>query len=92
MAAYYQPPRQGALAGKLFRRACLAKAVPLSEAAALMGIDLATLSRGIHGLGPLDFNRVIDCPDKVLRRFFRLVLAAKLKQWELDTAEERRRA
>jgi hypothetical protein len=76
----------------LFRRACLAKNVPLSDAAALMGIDIATLSRGIHGLGPLDFNRLIACPDKVLRRFFRLVLAAKLKQWELEAPDEQRRA
>ena len=85
-AAFYRPPVNPV--GRLLRKACAIEDIKQQAAALDAGIDPATLSRGIHGLGPLDLNRLYDLPIVVLAQWFALVLDAKAETSE----QERRRA
>jgi len=86
LSAFYRPPANPV--GRLLKRACAIEDIQQKAAAEDAGIDAATLSRGIHGLGPLDLNRLWDLPREVLACWFSLVLDAKV---ELETAEQERR-
>jgi len=86
--AFYRPPVNPA--GKLLKRALAIEDLKQQGAAIDAGIDPATLSRGIHGLGPLDLNRLYDLPLAVLAQWFSLLLDAKAERQPSE--QERRRA
>ena len=94
IAAGYIAPQSGIPVGRIFRKACASKDMPLKTAAIWMGGPHyeATLSRAIHGLGPLDLHAVVKLPLTLVFRIFRLLLAAKLKAWETEATDERKRA
>ena len=77
--------------GRIVRRAVLSKGMSLKEAAMWMGGQHyeSTLSRGVNGLGPLDLNALVNLPMAVLFKVFRLLLAAKLAQWEAESLERK---
>lgn len=90
-AAFYQPPTHGIPVGRLLRRALFSHDVLMKQAAQQAGLDDATLSRGVNALGPLDLNRIVALDFETLFHFFRLILAAKLAQWETESIEDTRR-
>ena len=91
IAAAYQFPQSGIPVGRIFRRAVLSKCMSLKEAAIWMGGPHyeATLSRGVNGLAPLDLHAVCLLPMPVLFKLLRLLIAAKLAQWETESQEKR---
>lgn len=91
MIGIYVAPQSGIPVGRIFRRVCAAKELPLKTAAIWMGgvHYEATLSRAVHELGPLDLHAVMTLPLPVLFKLFRVLLAAKLKAWETDAQTER---
>ena len=87
LSAFYRPPVNPV--GKLLRRTLQLEDVQHKAAAIEAGIDPATLSRGIHGLGPLDLHRLYDLPYAVLACWFDLILRAKA---DAMPEQERKRA
>lgn len=92
--ALYSKPESGIDVPGLFRRARMSKAMAMKAAAIWMvGPSYeSTLSRAENGQAPLDLNAVMCLPLPLVFKLFRMLLAAKLKQWETETLNERRSA
>lgn len=91
IAATYIKPNSGIPTERILRRVLLSKGLSQKIAALTMGgvSYEATFSRALAGLGPLDFHALVMLDTKVLWKFFRLVLSAKLKAEETQLFERR---
>lgn len=93
--AMYAKPESGIDVGRLLRKAMATTDMkPKTAAIWIAGPAYeSTLSRGINGQGPLDAHGIAMLPLKVVFKFCRLLIAAKLKQWEYEaTVDQQRRA
>lgn len=94
VCASYMNPSSGIDAGRLLRKALAAKAMSLKTAAIWMsGPNYeATFNRALSGMAPLDVHAIVNLPMPIVFKFARLLIAAKLKQWEAEVLSERRSA
>lgn len=77
---------------RLLRKALAASYDSLKEPALIMEWDFSTFSKALHGLAPMDLNRLARLSLKFWFRLFRLVIAAKLHAQEVEQVHEKRSA
>lgn len=92
--ALYSRPESSIDVPRLLKKARLSKAMLLKTAAIWMvGPQYeTTLSRAENGQAPIDMNAIVNLPLPIVFKFCRLVIAAKLLQWETETLHERKSA
>ena len=88
----YQVPVSDVPTLRLLRKALAASYDSLKEPALIMEWDFGTFSKALHGLAPMDLNRLAKLSLKFWFRLFRLVIAAKLHAQEVDALHERKSA
>lgn len=82
--------------GQVIRETCREIDMSLKEAALVMDLDAATLSRGLNGDGPLDLWHFVLLPMRWHRVFLMKLSSALIVSWfderVAETSNERRRA